>query len=62
MVRKRLIYLHEFLELANRTKSLYSPALQLGLDAGTRPNEKGNKNSTRIFILSGEKESKRYNL
>lgn len=62
MVRRRLIYLHEFLDLVNSTKSLFHSALQLGLDAGASTNEKVNRNSTKIFIISGEKESKRYSL
>lgn len=62
MVGRRLIYLHGFLELANSTKSLFSPASWLGLDAGAGTNEKGNKNSTKIFILSGEKERERESL
>lgn len=61
MVGRRLIYLHEFLELANSTKPLSSTASWLGLDAGAGTNEKGNKTS-KIFILSGEKERERYNL
>lgn len=62
MVGKRLIYLHEFLELAISIKPLFRPASWLGLDAGAGTNEKGNKNSTKILILSGEKGSERYNL
>lgn len=62
MVGRRLICLHGFLELANSTKSLFSPVSWLGLDVGTGSREKGNKNSMKFFILSREKESESYNL
>lgn len=58
MVGRRLIYLHEFLELANSTKPLLSSASWLGLGARQGPWKKGTKTPRNLHPPREKREQK----